>query len=81
MLLQTILNRVEKHPSFVYDAASFPDDGNAIEVEIRERANGPPTLLRRLLSLVRVLDGVIGVLAALTGLFAGLAFALGTWIS
>jgi hypothetical protein len=49
--------------------------------ELRERANGPRTLLGRSLSVVRVLGGVIGVLAALTGLFAGLAFALGTWIS
>ncbi len=60
MLLQTILNRVEKHPSFVYDTAKFADgtakddpakdgttpDGTtkdvAIEVTIRERANGRP---------------------------------------
>ena len=42
MLLQTILNRVEKHSSFVYDEARFAVDGNAIEVEIRERANGKP---------------------------------------
>jgi hypothetical protein len=38
-------------------------------------------MLWRLLSIVRVAVGVIGTLAALTGLFAGLAFALGTWIS
>jgi hypothetical protein len=49
--------------------------------ELRERANGPRTMLWRALSVVRVAGGVIGVLAALTGLFAGLAFALGTWIS
>jgi transposase len=42
MLLQTILNRVEKHSSFVYADASFSADGKAIEVEIRERANGKP---------------------------------------
>jgi transposase len=42
MLLQTILNRVEKHSSFVYADASFSADGKAIEVEIRERANGSP---------------------------------------
>ena len=50
MLLQTILNRVEKHPSFVYDKARFAAAGEAgaaaagaaIEVEIRERANGRP---------------------------------------
>jgi transposase len=42
MLLQTILNRVEKHSSFVYADAGFSADGKAIEVEIRERVNGSP---------------------------------------
>ena len=42
MLLQTILNRVEKHSSFVYETARFGGDGKTIEVEIRERANGRP---------------------------------------
>ena len=47
MLLQTILNRVEKHPSFVYHKARFAAVNEAgadaaIEVEIRERANGRP---------------------------------------
>lgn len=42
MLLQTILNRVEKHSSFVYETARFSGDGKTIEVEIRERANGRP---------------------------------------
>lgn len=53
MLLQTILNRVEKHSSFVYDAVRWADDGNAtagdstagrttLEVDVRERANGRP---------------------------------------
>ena len=49
--------------------------------ELRERANGPRAVLWRVLSGVRVLGGVIGVLAALTAVFAGLALALGTWIS
>ena len=47
MLLQTILNHVEKHPSFVYHKARFAaaneaGAGEAIEVEIRARANGRP---------------------------------------
>jgi transposase len=45
MLLQTILNRVEKHPSFVYAEARFADgtgDDSAIEVLVRERANSRP---------------------------------------
>lgn len=42
MLLQTILKRVEKHPSFVYGTAQFADDEGVIEVEVRERANGRP---------------------------------------
>lgn len=52
MLLQTILNRVERHPSFVYAKARFADgatDGEdrnggcrALEVEVRERANSRP---------------------------------------
>lgn len=42
MQLKTILNRVEKHRSFVYGKAEFVETerGPAIEVEIRPRANG-----------------------------------------
>ena len=56
MLLQTILNRVEKHPSFVYAEARFADSADSadstggdsaggdsvIEVLVRERANSRP---------------------------------------
>jgi transposase len=44
MLLQTILNRIEKHSSFVYGRAAFVqgDDGLRIEVDIHPRANGQP---------------------------------------
>jgi len=40
--LKTILNRVEKHRSFVYGEAAFVDAarGPAIEIRIRARANG-----------------------------------------
>ncbi len=42
MQLKTILNRVEKHRSFVYGRAEFVETerGPAIEVEVRPRANG-----------------------------------------
>jgi transposase len=46
MQLQTILNRVEKHKSFVYDKARLVDQAEGppvIEVEIRARANGQAT--------------------------------------
>jgi transposase len=43
MQLQTILNRVERHKSFVYGAVRFANvDRSALEVEVRERANGRP---------------------------------------
>lgn len=44
MQLKTILNRVEKHRSFVYGAARFVKEarGPAIEIEMRARANGRP---------------------------------------
>ena len=42
MQLKTILNRVEKHRSFVYGKAEFveAERGPTIEIEIRPRANG-----------------------------------------
>jgi transposase len=42
MLLKTILNRVQWHKSFVYGAVRFVEQETrvALEVEIRERANG-----------------------------------------
>jgi transposase len=46
MQLQTILNRVEKYKSFVYDAARLVEQREGppvIEVEIRPRANGQAT--------------------------------------
>lgn len=46
MQLQTILNRVEKHKSFVYEKARLveqPQGPPVIEVEIRARANGRAT--------------------------------------
>ena len=49
--------------------------------ELRERADVPRNALTRMLSVARVFSGVIGAAAALTGLFAGLGLALGTWIS
>lgn len=44
MQLQTILNRVARHKSFVYGTPYFVDDGvrPTIEVPIRPRANGRP---------------------------------------
>jgi transposase len=44
MQLQTILNRVARHKSFVYGRPRFVDDAlrPTIEVPIRERANGRP---------------------------------------
>ena len=42
MQLKTILNRVQKHGSFVYESARFLEDGTelAVEVRIRPRLNG-----------------------------------------
>lgn len=44
MRIQTILNRVEKFKSFVYDEASLEehDDGPALVVNVRPRKNGNP---------------------------------------
>jgi transposase len=44
MQLQTILNRVQRHRSFVYEAARFRNvgPGLALEVTIAARANGQP---------------------------------------
>ncbi len=44
MRLQTILNRVHGHPSFVYEKVRFVEDGGdlALEAQIRPRANGRP---------------------------------------
>lgn len=43
MQLKTILNRVERHKSFVYGTVRFcGDDTAALEVEVNARANGRP---------------------------------------
>jgi transposase len=43
MQLKTILNRVERHPCFVYTTVRFSgDDRSAVEVEVRERAGSRP---------------------------------------
>lgn len=42
MQLTTILNRVEKYKSFVYETARFSQDGRTIEVPIRPRKNNQP---------------------------------------
>jgi len=44
MQLQTILNRVQQHKSFVYRQARFRDSGNrlALDVTVEHRANGRP---------------------------------------
>ncbi len=43
MQLKTILNRVERHKSFVYGAVRFGDaDRSGLEVVVHERANGRP---------------------------------------
>ena len=44
MQLQTILNRIHRHPSFVYEKVRFLEEGGALalEAEIRPRANGRP---------------------------------------
>src|SRR5271168_911898 len=48
MLVKTILNRVQPHKSFVYGAARFcsHEQGQAVEVPIRARANGRPICSR-----------------------------------
>ena len=52
-----------------------------VDREIRERADAPHARVVRVLSLVRILAAVVGALAAVTALFAGLGVRLGTWIS
>ena len=52
MHLKTILNRVERHKSFVYGEARFGDgDGegarSVLEVAVHERANGRPRRKRK----------------------------------
>src|SRR5713226_4212721 len=43
MQLKTILNRVERHKSFVYSAVRFGDGArSSLEVTVQERANGRP---------------------------------------
>jgi transposase len=43
MQVQTILNRVQRHQSFVYRQARFrDDDGLALDVTVEPRANGKP---------------------------------------
>ena len=45
MQLQTILNRVQRHKSFVYRRARFRDGdaGLALDVTVEPRANGRPS--------------------------------------
>lgn len=42
MLVKTILNRIEKHSSFVYHTVRFGEDGQAIEIEVRPRRGARP---------------------------------------
>jgi len=42
MLVKTILNRIEKHPSFVYHAVRFRDDEQTIEIDVRPRRGARP---------------------------------------
>jgi len=42
MLIKTILNRLEKHKSFVYGSVSFSEEPQSIEVKIRHRTNSRP---------------------------------------
>jgi transposase len=43
MQLKTILNRVQRHPSFVYEAVRLVEgDPPALEVKVRARANSRP---------------------------------------
>ena len=48
MQLKTILNRVQKHRSFVYGAARLLEEGEnlVLEVDVHPRANGQPTCSR-----------------------------------
>ena len=51
MLLKTILNRIQKHPGFVYGPIRLQQDGVELllQVVIRPRAKGhPPILLTNL---------------------------------
>jgi len=43
MLLKTILNHIEKHPSFVYHQVRFREGGDALEIEVRGRRGARPT--------------------------------------
>ena len=49
--------------------------------ELRERAQDPPSIISRLLKIVRATVTLIGGLAAVTALFSTLGVALGMWIS
>ncbi len=42
MLLKTILNRVQKCKSFVYEQARWTDGRKTLEIELAERANAWP---------------------------------------
>ena len=42
MLVKTILNRIEKHSSFVYHGVRFREGGSAIEIEVRSRRGARP---------------------------------------
>ncbi len=42
MLIKTILNRLEKPKSFVYESLSFSEETESIEVKIRPRTNSRP---------------------------------------
>ena len=42
MLVKTILNRIEKHSSFVYCGVWFRDGGEAIEIDVRPRRGARP---------------------------------------
>jgi transposase len=42
MQLKTVLNRVQKHPRFVHETVSLSEEGKAIEIQVRSRANSRP---------------------------------------
>ena len=42
MQLQTILNHVEKHKSFVYAESKWREKGVSLEIKIEARRNGKP---------------------------------------
>ncbi len=48
MLVKTILNRIQKFPSFVYDDIVLcgQDDDMTLEVQVRPRANSRPICSR-----------------------------------